>query len=212
MLLPEPNKEITITPFDYNDSAINVVHDPKELERIKATAWDPSLAVEFVIWAAAKASAEKAVWRFVSDHQPSFQVSSVVPNMNFGAPVGHLPLSSTGKSIPDLLLNKPHPDLYFPAQHFVNVRDCAKLHVTALLDPTQGGQRIFAYAEPFNWNDVLRISRELRPDVPIREDFQDLGRDMSVLPNAAAEQLLRKWYGHGWTSLEETVRQNITEI
>ena len=209
VLLPEENKKITLTTSDYNEYAIRAAHDPAELKRVKTQAWDPSVAVEFVIWAAAKASAEKAVWQFVSDHQQSFQVSSVIPNMNFGGPIGSLPLSSTGKSLPDLLLNKPHPDLYFPAQHFVNVRDCAKLHVAALLDPTSADQRLFAFAAPFNWNDALQVLRELRPNMSIRRDFHDLGTDQSILPNAAAEQLLRKWYGHGWSSLKETVMQNI---
>jgi nucleoside-diphosphate-sugar epimerase len=209
VLLPEADKAMTVTSADYNDSAISAVQNPYDLEKVKANAWDPTLAIELVTWAAAKAHAEKAVWQFATSHNPTFQIASIIPNMNFGPPIGDLPLSSTGKSIPDLLLNTPNPDLYFPCQYFVNVRDCAKVHVAALLDANQSGKRLFVCAEPFNWNDVLKILRELRPGAEIREDFDGLGRDLSVLPNSDAEELLKKWYGHGWTGLEETVRQNI---
>lgn len=210
--LPEANKARTISASDYNEYAVKAVLDPVDLEKIRATSWDPSSAIELVVWSAAKAHAEEAVWRFVEEKQPSFQVSSVIPNMNFGAPVGNLPLSSTGKTIPDLLLNKPNPDLYFPCQYFVNVRDCAKVHVAALLDPNQTGKRLFACAAPFNWNDILKILRELRPEARIRDDFDGLGRDMSILPNGEAEELLWKRYGHGWKGLEETVRENVAEL
>jgi nucleoside-diphosphate-sugar epimerase len=212
VVFPEPDKMVLITASDYNEYAIEAAHNLQELEKIKARAWDPSVAVELIVWAAAKALAEKAVWQSVSDHQPTFQVSSVIPHMNFGPPVNGLPLSSSGKSIPDLLSTQQKPDLYFPAQHFVNVRDCAKLHVAALLDQTQAGKRVFTCAAPFNWNDVLRILREARPNATIREDFQDLGRDLSEMPRASTEMLLRKWYGHGWTDLDETVRQNIAGL
>lgn len=211
-LLRQSNKPLTIKATDYNEYAISAAYDPAELAGVKATAWDPSMAVELVIWAAAKAFAERAVWQFVSDQKSTFQMSSVIPNMNFGPPVGNLPLSSTGKSIPDLLSNEANPDLYFPTQHFVNVRDCAKLHVAALLDPSQAGKRIFACAAPYDWNDVLHILGELRPDANIRDDFEDLGIDLSVLLNQAAEDLLQQWYGHGWIRLHETVRQSIAGL
>ena len=210
VFLPETNITTTVTTSDYNHHAINAVRNPSELEKIKSNAWDPSTAIELVIWAAAKAHAEKAVWQVVEDNSPPFQIASVIPNMNFGPPVGDLPLTSTGKSTPDLLLKAPNPDLYFPCQYFVNVRDCAKVHVAALLDPKQAGKRLFACAARFDWNDTLKILRELRPGVEIRGDFDELGSHGSVLPNGEAEELLRKWYGHGWTGLEETVRQNIT--
>ena len=212
VLLPQADKKVTITTSMYNEYAMEAMDNVVELDKVKANAWDPSVAIELVVWAAAKATAEKALWQFVADHRPSFQVATVIPNMNFGPPVDSQPLSSTGLCIPDLLKSEEKPNLYFPAQHFVHVRDCAKLHVAALLDPSQNGERIFACAAPFNWNDVLHILRDIKPDKSIRDDFQDLGRDVSVLPNDAAEQLLRKHYNHGWTSLKETVIQNIQHL
>lgn len=185
--------------------------DPSSVERIRESAWDPSTAFELNVYAAAKVAAEKSIWQFVEEQKPAFKVSTVLPNVNIGASVGGLPLSSTGTFVPNLLEGETS-GLFFPAQHYVNVRDCARLHVAALLDPDQRNERIFAMADLFDWNDVLAILRRLRPDMDIIDNMPDLGRDLSVLPNGPAEQLLRKHYGHGWTSLEESVRQNLENL
>lgn len=210
-LLPQPSQVIHITPTTYNEDSVSVASDLSSADEIRKAAWDPETAFELNVYAAAKVAAEKAIWRFVEEQKPAFQVSTVLPNMNFGNSVGGLPLSSTGTFIPKLLAGETS-GLFFPTQHYINVRDCARLHVAALLDPSQNGTRIFAFAAPFNWNDVLHILRKLRPDAAILDDLPDLGRDMSTVPNEAAEQLLRKHFGHGWTSLEESVRQNIEGI
>jgi hypothetical protein len=33
--------------------------------------------------------------------------------------------------------------------------------------------------------------------------------DLTEVPNAEAEELLKKHYGHGWTGLEESIRENL---
>ena len=206
---PQQDKPTLVAQATYNEDAVKAAHDPSSAERIRQQAWDPANAYELSVYAASKVAAEKAVWRLVETEKPSFQVSSVVPNMNFGPAVGDLPLSSTALCIPNLLKGKPS-DLFFPGMWFVNVRDCARLHVAALLDSEMDGQRVFAFAETFSWNDVLAILRELRPEAGVMDDWPGLmGRDESSVPSEEAEQLLRRWYGHGWTGLEESVRQNI---
>jgi nucleoside-diphosphate-sugar epimerase len=201
---PRTEQQFTVHPWQYNQDAGVALRKGKRL---------PAISDELIVWATAKVAAEKAVWNFVKDHQPSFEASSIVPNMNFGPSVRPLPLSSTGTCIPSLLRGEdPTSTFYFPAAHFVNVRDCAKLHIAALLDPEQSERRLFACAAPYSWNDILCILRKLRPHASMRKDYDQFGRDESVLPNDAAEQLLKKWYGHGWTGLEETVRQNIDGV
>ena len=44
-----------------------------------------------------------------------------------------------------------------------------------------------------------------------RDDIK-VGRDLSEVPNQEAEELLRKHYGHGWTSLEESVKANVATL
>ena len=93
-------------------------------------------------------------------------------------------------------------------QYFVDVRDDAKLHVIAVVDPACNRERIFAFAETFNWNQILGILRKLYPDKSFMADQDDNSTDLSKVPNADAEALLKKHYGHGFVTLEESVRAN----
>jgi nucleoside-diphosphate-sugar epimerase len=190
--LPVPDTKIKITKDTFNDSAVEAAYKPNP--------------TPFEVYAASKTVAEKALWDAVEKTSPSFQVSTVLPNGNFGhvlKPSGN----STGNWITDLYDGKDYP-FDFPPQWFIDVRDDAKLHVAALVDPACNGQRIFAYAQPYNCNDILAIFRKLEPSKSFLAD-REQGRDLSEVPNDEAEELLKKHYGHGWTSFEETIRQNL---
>jgi len=191
-MLPVPGLKIKVTKDTFNDSAVEAAYKPNP--------------TPFEVYAASKTVAEKALWDAVMKTTPSFQVSAVLPNGNFG----HLLKpsdNSTGSWITDLYDGKDYP-FKIPPQWFVDVQDDAKLHVAALVDPACDGQRIFAYAEPYNCNDILAIFRKLQPSKSFLAD-REHGRDVSEIPNAEAEELLKKHYGHGWTSLEESIRQNL---
>jgi hypothetical protein len=95
---------------------------------------------------------------------------------------------------------------------FVDVEDDARIHVAALLDPTINLERIFAFASPQNWTDVIGILRKLRPDNKLIPDPpKDEGRDLTeVIPSRRAEELLRSFFGkEGWTSLEDSIAAGI---
>lgn len=71
-------------------------------------------------------------------------------------------------------------------------------------------ERIFAYAEPFNFNDLLAIIRKLRPGQKIPADFPNLQRDLSTVDNGLGKELLKKWWNQdGYKSLTESLRQNL---
>lgn len=97
------------------------------------------------------------------------------------------------------------------AEWFVNVRDTALLHIAALIDADITNERVFAFAEPYNWNSLLAAMRKARPDAKVPEDLKDNSKDLSkVLPRARAEEILKKNFGqNGFVGLEESVRQNI---
>lgn len=92
----------------------------------------------------------------------------------------------------------------------MDVRDTAKLHVAAMVDPACNKERIFAFAEAFNWNRVLGILKKLYPDTSFLDEREDKSEeDLSrILPKDDAEVLLKKHYGHGFTSLEDSIRAN----
>ncbi|KAH9823771.1 GDP-mannose 4,6 dehydratase [Teratosphaeria destructans] len=173
-LLPQPNKELTITEDTWNDAtgglegrrgdaaAVPGVGRPAELEHGRIL--DPDGAF----------SSSTASW----------------VNQAF-----------TGVKDP----------LQYPPQYFIDVDDTARLHVIGLVDPAANGRRLFGFAAPFNWNDMFRVFREVKPDGKW-EDLEGLGRDLSTVPNQAAEDLLRKHYGKGWTGLEESVKANVAAV
>lgn len=99
-------------------------------------------------------------------------------------------------------------------EYFVDVRDTARLHVAALLDPNVKAERIFAFATEYNWTDVLTILRKLRPDQEFPDDPEKEGRDYTeVVPIARAQRLLQDFFGQAdWTSLEDSLAAGIEDI
>ena len=93
------------------------------------------------------------------------------------------------------------------------MQDDALLHVAAVIHPTVQSERIFAMAEPVNGDRILAILRELYPGRSFPANFQ-AEEDVSdiTVPRKRAETLLREIGGHGWTSLEESVRRNTEDL
>ncbi|KAJ6516919.1 NAD-P-binding protein [Mycena vitilis] len=195
-LLPSIGKKLVVTEDTWNESVVEEARtNPK--------------ADGFILYSASKTEAEKAVWKFVEDTKPHFQVATVLPNMTLG-PILHPDGegSSTAAWLAKFIRSSDKGILSFPPQWYINVVDAARLHVAALTDPLCNGKRYFGFAAPFNWNDILAILRKQNPGRTFIEDIPDLGRDLSEVPNQVAETLLKKHYQTGFTSLEETVKEN----
>lgn len=95
---------------------------------------------------------------------------------------------------------------------FVDVEDVAKLCVVGLLDEGVKSQRIFAFGEQTNWNDVVPILRELRPDnKKIPDPPKDEIRDRTeILPRTRAQILLRGFFDKpDFTSIKESIANGI---
>ncbi len=97
---------------------------------------------------------------------------------------------------------------------YIDVQDCARVHIVALLNPAVNSERLFAFGGTFNWTDVTEILHELRPNnksipgVPENE-----GRDLSQIPNERAEQLIKDFFGvPGWVSLKESLEAGIVGL
>ena len=92
----------------------------------------------------------------------------------------------------------------------MNVDDTARLHVAALVSGSVANARIFAYAAPFTWNEVLAALRNIFPDRKLDDDIEGAERSNLIVANERGEQLLRDVWGRsGWTSLEQTIRENV---
>ncbi len=90
----------------------------------------------------------------------------------------------------------------------VNVKDTARLHVATLVDPEVENERIFAFAEPYNWNTILACLREVYPEKKFPEDIKDEPQDLSRVDNSRGAYLLKKFGRPGWTSMLDSVREN----
>ncbi|KAJ7615669.1 hypothetical protein DFH06DRAFT_1286152 [Mycena polygramma] len=128
----------------------------------------------FTVYAASKAEAERAIWQTVEQTKPPFHVATILPDANLGPilKAGTEKSSGTASWI-GRVIQGDKSVLAYPPQWFVNVADTARLHVAALIDPACNGKRIFAYAEPFNWNDILGVLRKQNPG---REFLEDVPR------------------------------------
>jgi hypothetical protein len=94
-------------------------------------------------------------------------------------------------------------------EHFVANQDCALVHVSALIHEDVKSERLLAFAEPFNWTEVLGIYRDLYPERQFPEAAEGEGVDKSVVRNERAEDVL-KWVkpeGKGWDGLEGALKE-----
>lgn len=68
---------------------------------------------------------------------------------------------------------------------------------------------MFAFAERFSWDAILEIMRKHDPSRKLPDNFAG-GEDPNVIvPRAAAEKLLQELGFPGWTSLEESIADNV---
>ena len=203
---PNPNVEFTIDENTWNTAILEKAWAPPPYEGV---------ARMLAVYSASKLSAEQASWNWMKENNPQFSLNAVLPNANMGlvldtehqgAPstVGWLKALWNGFEGKDADLAKN------PAQYYINVQDNALVHVAALLSPDVNSERLFTFAKPFNWNDILAIYRKNWPNHKFIDDLPDLGQDLSHVANQRAEELLKRFgQEKGWKSLEESVKDAV---
>lgn len=216
--LPKPGKKFTVTQETFNEEAVRRIQEP-----------NPDGPT---VYAASKVEAERAIFRWVKENDSTLVINtrkyplpqnrinstdeddSVQPNANIGPMISSVhqgyPTSARWvKALWDLDYDSLESVL---PQHFVNVQDCARLHIIALANPSVQGERIFAMTGPVNLNDIIEILRKTFPDKHF-EDFPSNERDLSIVePIKRAEQLLKEAYGIGFIGLDESVRGNAADF
>jgi hypothetical protein len=98
------------------------------------------------------------------------------------------------------------------AEHYIDVRDTARLHLGALIHPDVSGERIFGFAEPYNWNSVLAIFRKMYPNKTLPEDLPNLGWDKTHPPTERTVWLLQQMGTDGFKSIEQSLREEFGGI
>lgn len=96
-------------------------------------------------------------------------------------------------------------ELWF-VEYYVHPVDTARLHVAASTDSSIKSERIFAYAEPYNWNNLLEIARRVKPDEEIPDDLENNDKDLSKVANELSIKILKERFGQdGFLPLEKGV-------
>lgn len=98
------------------------------------------------------------------------------------------------------------------APHHVDVEDCARLHVAALLMPKVVNQRIFAAFTPINSSMLLMMLKDLYPEGTFPMENSDTRIMLCNMPNIQAAALLRQMGFPGYTSVKDSVRRLTHDI
>lgn len=201
---PKPNLRFVIDENTWNHEDVEAAWKPPPYEGV---------ARKLAVYSASKMQSEQAAWKWMKENSPKFILNTILPNANMGlvldpehqgtpSTVGWLKALWNGfEGQEDLQDNPP--------QYYINVQDNARVHVAALIFPDVNNERLFTFAHPYNWNDILAIFRELDPKHKFIDDLPDLGRDLSKVANERAEELLRRFDRPDWTSLKDSVREAV---
>ncbi|KAH9871857.1 hypothetical protein J1614_006115 [Plenodomus biglobosus] len=194
---PKSNIDCSINVTSYNDAAIEAVKT------------DPSTKNGLHLYAAMKAETEKAAWKWVEENEPDFAFNTILPNANFG-PV----LVPKHQGYPSTIAwaraawtgdHLQEHAAHIAPQWFISPADTALLHVAALLYSDVKGERLFGFAETWNWNQMLDTFRELYPGRKFAGRLEGVGVDRMGVPNGRAEEVLRWVKGGGWDGWVESL-------
>lgn len=203
---PKPNVEFSVDSGTWNEEAVKRAWAPPPYEGTQR---------RLDVYSAQKTQAEQAAWKWMKENRPGFALNVVLPNANMGKILSpeHQGAASTVGWIKALWNGFQDPGekelVNNPPQYFINVQDNARVHVAALLYEDVKNERLFSWAAPYNWNDILAVFRKWNPEMKFMDDIPGLGRDLSRVANERAEEMIRRLGREGWTSLEQSVRDAV---
>ena len=200
---PTPNEQLSVDSSSWNETDLRDAWAPPP--------YDPSRS--FAVYGASKVQAEQAAWEFVKAEPRSFVLNTVLPNFAVGPRFDVTQPGSTSGWVRGLYegdAGSSEQMRTFPPQWSVDVRDVARLHVAPLLELDVRNERIFAFAEPFNYSRVVSILKELDPS---RQQYPppltDEGQDIMTIANSRAVELLKRTGRSGFIELKESLRAQL---
>jgi nucleoside-diphosphate-sugar epimerase len=204
--LPKPGVSYLVDQNTFNDEAVEQAWKPAD---------GPSLMQGFIVYSAAKTTAEKKAFEWVKQHKPHFSFNTVIPPLNIGKQSSpkNTGFTSTVGFLHAIFYGDPALT-QIPATQYVDVEDDALLHIAALTQPDVDNERIFAIAENFSWREILGILRKLYPERKFLDNVEEPEHDGCKFDPALkprAEELLRRMGKDGFTGLEDAVRKS-TEL
>lgn len=201
-VLPKPNTKFSFGPETWNNEAIDLAWKP------------PPYTAErgFATYAASKTQAEKACWAFMEKEKPQFVLNCVLPNFNMGPILHHAQPASTGGAIKGVWNNQKAGIEMMQGlgpQWMINVVDDARLHVAGLIYQDVEKERLMGFADTITYHKTLKRMRKIDPKRELPEPMEGEGEDLSTVDTKRSVELLKRWGQNGWTSFDETLRQNL---
>ncbi|KAJ5159371.1 NAD dependent epimerase/dehydratase [Penicillium canariense] len=193
----------------------------------------PPEMLAFIVHGACKVQAERESWKWMEQNHHPFVLNTVLPYWTVGmtpwptrvclligvslqlGKILHPQIGGSSMSWMKGILQGDTSAFQLPPQWFVDVEDVARLHVVALLSDQVQAERLFAFASPFTWADIVHLLRKLQPDNPlIPAPPKNAERIWNNIPPVArAEGLLQDAFGRaGWTSLEESLAAGVRSL
>ena len=97
----------------------------------------------------------------------------------------------------------------FLPQYQVDIKDIARLHLAGLTRPSVQNERIMGFGPgAFNFNTLVRVMRKLDPQRELPAEMEDPGEDLSTVVQDRTVEILRGFGKDGWTSMEQSLREN----
>ncbi|KAJ5376514.1 hypothetical protein N7509_013400 [Penicillium cosmopolitanum] len=226
-ILESASKEPSVKEFVYTSSVAAMVIPSMEQVHLTFDSWNdavvelawapppykPSRA--YIVYAAGKTIAEKALWEYVEKRAPHFNVNSITPASIMGEC-----LSKSHAELPQMFVKALYDGdlialqqlLTTPGTIHTDVKDTALLHVAAALDPEIKNERLFSWGESCTWNEILALMRAVAPGRKFVDDLPGERLKLTADDRKSLD-LLKRWTGReGWTPLKETITDNMTNI
>ncbi|KAH7107911.1 hypothetical protein BKA62DRAFT_320 [Auriculariales sp. MPI-PUGE-AT-0066] len=168
-------------------------------------------------YAATKLHTEMEAWKYYREQKPNYAFNVVLPGFVMGPVANPAPgYYNTQGWMNDFFngtVTNVTENAFNPSTWVTDTRDCAAIHIAALLSTEVSGERLWACSQVFTANEILAIWREAYPDRKFREDFnypempkvELLGREKST-------QLLKELEGRDWMSLKDISLDNVAQV
>ncbi|KAF2021497.1 NAD(P)-binding protein [Aaosphaeria arxii CBS 175.79] len=191
------------------------------------TDWNP-ITVEHAVkqgnvvlaYCASKTLAERAAWKYMTDHTPHFDLTVLDPVTTIGPmlqPVSG-PSNINGSNLFDVysFVAGQHQSVEaarFPFYHFIDVRDVARGHILALTAPAASNKRIILSSGLITPQLVANAIRKNFPDLreKVPEGTPEAIVPVDTHPGDWDTGRSREVFGAGWEciGLEECVRDAV---
>ncbi|RCK67829.1 putative NADPH-dependent methylglyoxal reductase GRP2 [Candida viswanathii] len=174
-------------------------------------------ATAFGAYSAGKTFAEKAVWQFVKDEKPAFQVSFVLPLYVFGPQAYEVKdksqLNFSAEIINSILKLNPEDEIPANTGYFVDVRDVARAHLVAFENDDAIEQRLLLTNERFSNELIAHIISSNFPETnspkgDVVKSEEQLQADPWTSDTSKTEALL----GFKYITLEDSVIDTVEQL